>query len=122
VQVTAENGVSCGAVVGVALLQSAATPRGIAPRWTESTDANERWPGANRHCRPRPPSNRPARDRSRSLATTRGAETAHADLQAAIVRAVTLGLTDVAQALARRLEEPLRGPNVIDLAAKRGRP
>jgi hypothetical protein len=62
------------------------------------------------------------RDRSEPLATTRGAETSQADLEAGIVRAVTLGLTDVAQALARSLEERRRGPNVIDLGAKRKRP
>jgi hypothetical protein len=40
----------------------------------------------------------------------------------AIVRAVTLGLTDVARALARCLEEHRRGPNLIDLGTRRGRP
>jgi hypothetical protein len=60
------------------------------------------------------------RDRSEPLATTRGAETSRADLEVAIVRALTLGLTDVARALARRLEERWCGPNVIDLGTKRG--
>lgn len=59
------------------------------------------------------------RDQSEPLGTTRGAETSSADLEAAIVRAVTLGLTDVAQALARSLEERRRGPNVVDLPARR---
>jgi hypothetical protein len=59
------------------------------------------------------------RDHSEPLATTHGAETLQADLEAAMVRAVTLGLTDVAQAVARSLEERRRGPNVIDLGARR---
>jgi hypothetical protein len=61
------------------------------------------------------------RDRSEPLATSRGAETSPADLEAAVVRAVILGLTEVAQALARSLEERRRAPNVIDLGTKRGR-
>jgi hypothetical protein len=62
------------------------------------------------------------RDHWEPLATTRGAETSQADLETAIVRAVALGLTDVAQALARSLEQRRRGPNVIDLGTKRKRP
>jgi hypothetical protein len=61
------------------------------------------------------------RDHSAPLATSGGAEPTEVELESAIVRAVTLGLGDVAQTLARRLDERRRGANVIDLGAKRGR-
>jgi hypothetical protein len=61
------------------------------------------------------------RDQSRPVETEPGAESTptDAELERAIVDAVRLRLGDVARALAARLEERSRAPNVIDF--ERGR-
>ncbi len=59
------------------------------------------------------------RDHSRPVSTADGAGPSDAELERAIVSAITMGLSDVAQTLAKSLEERRRTPNVIDLEQAR---
>lgn len=63
----------------------------------------------------------PGRDRSAPVETD-GGNVSDGDLEAAIVRAVTLGAVDVARVLAGQLEERRRARvpgNVVDFASER---
>ncbi len=64
-----------------------------------------------------------ARNRSEPLATSQGTEPTDADVEAATVRAVTMGLGQVARTLAAQLEarRQTRAGNVVSIDAKRRR-